>query len=236
MGVDKSSARIRQMFGEIARRYDFLNHFLSAGIDRRWRRRTVAEVPPGAGPVLDVCTGTADLALEYWRASGGRVKVVGADFCRPMLKIAGEKCRQAGAGDALLLVESDALQLPFAAATFQVVCVAFGLRNVSDTDGGLAEMSRVCRPGGRVAVLEFSMPKSWLLRTIYKGYFRWILPRVGQAIAHNRQGAYNYLPESVREFPDATAMLRRMEAARLGQVKFRRFTWGVATLYTGVRT
>ena len=149
---------MRQMFAEIARRYDFLNHLLSLGIDRSWRRRCVRLVAPsGDGPILDVCSGTADLALGYWRAGGGRVRVVGADFCRPMLAIGLEKVNRAGADVAL--VEADAQRLPFADEMFEIVSVAFGLRNVSDTDQGLREMVRVCRVGGRVAVLEVSLPE-----------------------------------------------------------------------------
>jgi demethylmenaquinone methyltransferase/2-methoxy-6-polyprenyl-1,4-benzoquinol methylase len=239
MSVDKSDARVRRMFGEIARRYDLLNHVLSLGIDRHWRRRTVKLVPPSdRGPVLDVCTGTADLALAYARASrasGRGVRVVGADFCRPMLGIAAEKSRRAGAERHLALVEADAQQLPFADNTFQIVSVAFGLRNIRDTDQGLGEMVRVCRPGGRVAVLEFSLPRAWPLRTLYGWYFRHVLPRIGQAVARNRQAAYNYLPESVGEFPQREDLGRRMQSAGLSEVRFRPFTFGVAVLYVGVK-
>jgi len=164
MTIDKSSARVRRMFGEIAWRYDLLNHLLSLGIDRRWRRRTVRLVPPAdEGPILDVCSGTGDLALAYWRTSGRQVRVVGADFCHPMLVIASQKCRRAGAADRVVLLEADARRLPFPDNLFQIVCVAFGLRNLSDTDAGLREMVRVCRGGGRVAVLEFSMPGGGVL-------------------------------------------------------------------------
>lgn len=156
MPVDKSADRVRQMFGEIARRYDLLNRLLSLGIDRSWRRRTIRLAPPsGEGPILDLCTGTADLALAYWRAVRGTAPVVGADFCHPMLVIAREKVRRSGAGGSVSLVEADAQQLPFPDGTFQIVSVAFGLRNIADTDRGLREMVRVCRSGGRVAVLEF---------------------------------------------------------------------------------
>ncbi len=234
MTIDKSSARVRAMFGQIARRYDFLNHFLSLGIDRSWRRRTTKLVPPtDTGPILDICTGTADLALAYWRASGRRVPIVGADFCRPMLAVGRDKCRRAGADDRITLLEADARRLPFPDDTFQIVCVAFGLRNVSDTDEGLREMVRVCRPGGRVAVLEFSMPTAWPLGALYGWYFRHVLPRLGQALARNRQGAYNYLPASVGQFPQAEALAERMRAAGLEQVRFHRFTFAVATLYVG---
>jgi demethylmenaquinone methyltransferase/2-methoxy-6-polyprenyl-1,4-benzoquinol methylase len=224
------------MFGEIAGRYDLMNRLLSLGIDRRWRRRTVKLVPPvGEAPVLDVCTGTGDLALAYWRASGRRVRVVGADFCRPMLAIGGAKVRRAGAERKVALVEADVLRLPFPDDTFQIVCVAFGLRNLSDTGRGLREMARVCRPGGRVAVLEFSLPAAWPLRAVYGWYFRHLLPRIGQALARNRQGAYDYLPASVGEFPQREALAQRIGAAGLGDVWYRGLTFGIATLYVGVK-
>ena len=224
------------MFGEIARRYDLLNHLLSGGMDLWWRRRTVQLVPPGReGPVLDVCTGTADLAIGYWRAGEGRVQVVGADFCRPMLVRGGEKCRRAGASQGLLLVEADAQQLPFPDDVFQIVCVAFGLRNLSDPDRGLREMARVCRPGGRVAVLEFAMPQSRALGSMYRWYFRRVLPRIGQLLARNRQGAYNYLPTSVGEFSQGEALASRMRAAGMREVEYRDFTLGVAALYVGTK-
>lgn len=235
MSIDKSGGRVRQMFAEIAWRYDFLNHLLSLGIDRSWRRKTVRRVPPeGDGPILDVCCGTGDLALAYWRAASGRSRVVGADFCRPMLEIGAKKAAAAGAAD-LALVEADAQRLPFADDTFQIVSVAFGLRNVSDTDAGLREMARVCRPGGRVAVLEFSMPKSRSLKRLYGWYFGHVLPRVGQALARNRLSAYNYLPASVGQFPQHEALVRRMQAAGLGDCSFHPFTFGIATLYVGTK-
>jgi demethylmenaquinone methyltransferase / 2-methoxy-6-polyprenyl-1,4-benzoquinol methylase len=246
MTLDKSTARIQEMFGAIAGRYDLLNRLLSLGIDRSWRRKTVRLVPPdGDVPILDVCTGTADLALAYWRASGGTSPVVGADFCRPMLAVAREKCRRAGAlrlasaGTAdflrpgITLLEADTLRLPFPDDAFQIVSVAFGLRNLSDLDAGLREMVRVCRPGGRVAILEFSTPTVWPIGALYGWYFRRVLPRIGQALAQNRQAAYNYLPQSVGPFPQGESLADRMRAAGLTEVWFRRFTFGVATLYVG---
>ncbi len=234
MPVDKSADRVRQMFGEIARRYDLLNRLLSLGIDRSWRRRTIRLAPPSAeGPILDLCTGTADLALAYWRAVRGTAPVIGADFCHPMLVIAREKVRRSGAGESVSLVEADAQQLPFPDGTFQIVSVAFGLRNIADTDRGLREMVRVCRPGGQVAVLEFSMPQTGPFRTFYGWYFRRVLPQVGQALAGNRQSAYNYLPASVGEFPQGESLVRRMQEAGLREVRYHPFTFGIATLYTG---
>ncbi len=236
MTVDKSSSRVQKMFGEIAGRYDFLNRLLSAGVDRRWRRRAVRLAPPiGEEPILDVCTGTADLALDYWRAGGRKVKVVGADFCRPMLEVGREKLKRVGADDNIFLVEADALALPFANDSFQIVSVAFGLRNVSDTVLGLREMARVCRPGGRVVVLEFSLPRGRILRRLYEQYFRRLLPLVGQALAKNHHSAYNYLPESVAEFLQFDALAGLFRKAGLKDVGYRRLSFGIATVYTGVK-
>ena len=145
MPVDKSSDRVRRMFGQIAGRYDFLNHLLSLGIDRYWRWRTVRLVPPsGPLPILDVCTGTGDLALAYDRAAGGKTPIVAADFCHEMLAIGRQKAVAAGADARITFVEADAQALPVPSDAFQIVCVAFGLRNVADTDRGLAEMTRAC--------------------------------------------------------------------------------------------
>ncbi len=234
MAVDKSETRVRQMFGEIAPRYDLLNHLLSLNVDRYWRWRTVRTVPPQTdGPILDLCTGTGDLALAYRRAAGRNVTVVGADFCREMLTIGRQKGLAAGYNGELTFVEADAQQLPFPDDWFQIVSVAFGLRNVTDTDRGLREMTRVCRPGGRVAVLEFSLPAWQPFRAIYGWYFRQVLPRIGQALARNRQEAYSYLPASVGEFPSGEALAQRMRAAGLRDVRFYPLTLGIATLYVG---
>src|SRR5438067_340650 len=140
--LDKRETRIRRMFGDIAPRYDLLNHLLSLNVDRSWRKRTTRLVPPqGDAPILDLCTGTGDLALTYDKAAGGRVPIVGADFCHPMLVRAIDKTARRQSSGRVRYVEADAQQLPFADDTFQIVCVAFGLRNVTDTDRGLAEMA-----------------------------------------------------------------------------------------------
>lgn len=234
MPVDKSTERVRQMFGEIAARYDLLNHVLSFGVDVYWRWETVRRVPArGTAPILDVCTGTGDLALAYWRRTGRKVPIVGADFCQPMLDRATIKARRAGAADRVRFVLADAESLPFRDATFQIVCVAFGLRNVADTDRALAEMARVCRPAGRVAVLEFSFPTAEPLRSIYRWYFHRLLPWVGQQLARNRHAAYNYLPASVGEFPQGQALAHRLQQAGLAEVEFRPLSFGIATLYVG---
>ncbi len=232
--VDKSGPRIRQMFGEIAGRYDLLNHLLSLNVDRYWRWRTVHAVPPvPGGKVLDMCTGTGDLALAYHRAAKGESQVVGADFCHEMLAIGRQKSERAGAQHALTFVEADAQNIPLASNQFHVVAVAFGLRNVADTDAGLAELVRVCAPGGQVAVLEFSTPRWQPFKAIYGWYFRNVLPRIGQLVSRNRHSAYRYLPESVGEFPQDEQLAERMRAAGLSDVWYRSFTLGVATLYVG---
>lgn len=232
--VDKSNERVRKMFGEIAPRYDLLNHVLSMNVDRYWRWRTVRLAPPqGNHPILDVCTGTGDLAFAYYKRTQGKVPIVGSDFCREMLDISDAKKSKFKCNEQITFVEADSQGLPFADNHFQLVTVAFGLRNVSDTDAGLSEMTRVCEPGGRVAILEFSMPRWQPFKAVYGFYFRHILPKIGQWLARNREQAYSYLPESVGQFPSGQALVERMEAAGLRDVRIHPLTLGVATLYVG---
>jgi len=239
--VDKSEQRIRQMFGEISPRYDFLNHLLSGGTDWYWRWRAVRAAPPqGSSPILDVCTGTGDLAVAYWKRGQGKIPVIGTDFTHEMLVLADKKTvklreRSQSAGISFSFVEADTQRLPFADNQFQIVSVAFGLRNVTDTRRGLREMVRVCKPGGRIVVLEFSLPGNRLLRSSYLWYFKNVLPRIGQFFASNRQQAYNYLPSSVAEFPHGQTLADIMRECGLSSVKFTPLTFGVATLYVGVK-
>jgi demethylmenaquinone methyltransferase/2-methoxy-6-polyprenyl-1,4-benzoquinol methylase len=244
--IDKSNARVRRMFGQIAPRYDLLNHVLSLNVDRYWRWRTVRRVPPmGAGPILDVCTGTGDLAIAYARAGMNVVRrlgsgakppaVIGADFCREMLEVAERKRAKSMVADVLTFVEADAQRLPFEDGQFQIVSVAFGLRNVFDTDAGLREMIRVLRPGGKLAVLEFSMPTWGPFERLYRWYFRRVLPKVGERLSRNDNEAYAYLPATVAEFPSGAALANRMVAAGLKSAEFIPMTLGIATLYVGVK-
>lgn len=237
--LDKSEPRIRRMFGEIAGRYDFLNHFLSGGTDVYWRSKTVRTCAPrGTAPILDVCTGTGDLALAYWRKGKRKVPVVATDFTHEMLQLANRKLARAARRSEeapVAFLEADTQRLPFADDLFQIVSVAFGLRNVTDTDLGLREMTRVCRPGGKVAILEFSMPANPVLGRLYRAYFNAVLPRVGQWLARNRHSAYNYLPASVSEFPSGAALAERMRQAGLAEVVWLPLTFGIATLYVGTK-
>lgn len=222
------------MFSQIAPRYDLMNHLLSLGIDILWRKRTVRELRlDGTLPILDCCTGTGDLALMLSNRVAGRVAVVGTDFCAPMLQLAKKKHTASGSRFPVRFLEADTQALPFEDAAFQAVTVAFGLRNVQDTDAGLRELTRVCAPGGQVAVLEFSQPTVPGLRQLYQAYFKYVLPRVGQRLAKNQASAYEYLPNSVLEFPCGQALAERMRAVGLRDVRVIPLTCGVSTLYVG---
>jgi demethylmenaquinone methyltransferase/2-methoxy-6-polyprenyl-1,4-benzoquinol methylase len=224
------------MFGEIAPKYDRMNHLLSMNVDRYWRWRVVRLVrPEGNQPILDICTGTGDLAFAFYKKTAGQTPIIGADFCREMLDIGERKKSRAGINGQITFVEADAQHLPFPDDHFQIVSVAFGLRNVADTDQGLREMTRVCRPGGRVAVLEFTMPRWQPFKAIYGWYFRNVLPRLGRWLARNKSNAYDYLPVSVGEFPQGEALAQRMRAAGLSRVDYYPFTMGIAMLYVGVK-
>ncbi len=223
------------MFRQIAPKYDFMNHLLSLNIDRYWRWRSVRRLRlQDSLPVLDTCTGTGDLALAIARQGPKSVDVVGSDFCHAMLEIASRKAiRQPDTAQRVRFLEADSQYLPFADEIFQCVTVAFGLRNVTDTKRGLHEMARVCRPGGQVLVLEFSRPRMWGLRQSYNFYFKHILPAIGQWFASNDKSAYQYLPESVGQFPDGQALADLMTEAGLCDVSYTPLTFGVATIYEG---
>lgn len=232
--IDKSGQRVQRMFGQIAPYYDRMNHLLSLNVDRYWRWWTVKKLNPLPGePILDVCTGTGDLAFAFQRATGGKSPIVAADFCPEMLEIGRRKQAAALIGSELRFIEADAQDLPLESDRFAIVAVAFGLRNVADTARGLAEMTRVCRPGGQVAVLEFSTPRVQPLRGLYLFYFRHILPRIGQFFARNDLAAYEYLPATVAQFPDGEALAERMRGVGLKNIKYWPLTFGIATLYVG---
>ena len=229
---DSFPAKIHYLFSAVAPRYDFLNHFLSLGFDVAWRRVTARALrsvlaQPGS-LVVDLCCGTGDLTLALARLSAG--KVIGTDFCNPMLLLAHVKV---GRGSRrCLLVESDALVLPFRDNSVDAIAVAFGFRNLADYPRGLREMHRVLKPGGKVAILEFSQVRTPLFGRLFRFYFRHILPGLGNWISGVR-GAYNYLQDSVSRFADQQALVAALEGCGFRKVSYRNFTGGIATLHLG---
>jgi demethylmenaquinone methyltransferase/2-methoxy-6-polyprenyl-1,4-benzoquinol methylase len=232
--LDDRNRAIGEMFSRIAPRYDLLNRLLSAGADRRWRRAAVSEMTPASGGrYLDLATGTADMALEIVRQKGKSASVAGADLSVEMMRIGIAKCVKAGPGVDVSFVRAPAEALPFRDAAFDSACVAFGIRNVVDRKLGLGEMCRVVRPGGRVVVLEFSVPRGSVLGALYRFYFTRVLPRIGGLVS--RREAYEYLPDSVLSFPEPAEFEAMMRAAGCSSVTSRPLTFGIVTLYVGVR-
>jgi demethylmenaquinone methyltransferase/2-methoxy-6-polyprenyl-1,4-benzoquinol methylase len=226
--------RVRRMFASVAPTYDLLNHLASANIDKSWRRRAVqlSQLPENAA-VLDLCTGTGDLALAYCCAEPPPARVIGTDFCAPMLQIGREKAAGHAHGGRLNFLEADALRLPFADGTFDVVSCAFGLRNLSSTQAGLNECFRVLRPGGRAVILEFTLPTSPLLRILYQLYFQTVMPFAATVISGDRTGAYRYLPKSVNSWPSPTELEAQFRAAGFTQVDHHLLTFGIAAVHRG---
>ena len=221
------------MFARIAGRYDLLNHLLSGNVDKSWRRLVARTLEPSlveGARVLDVACGTGDLSRVLARA--GAASVIGLDFCRPMLEIARHK---AADDDRIVpFIEGDALRLPFADEAFDVVTIAFGLRNLAGVEDGLRELLRILKPGGRAAVLEFSSPVVPGFRALFRFYFTRLLPRIGGWLSGSR-GAYSYLPDSVSRFPDQESLAALMRGAGFEEVGYRNLTGGIAALHTGTR-
>lgn len=231
MRPDKSPSRIAGMFDAIAPRYDLLNHLLSAGLDRRWRAAGVASLQLAAGArVLDLCTGTGDLAIAAVRA-GTDVSVVGVDFAGEMLRLGREKLQARGLTRAIRLVRGDATRIPLADRTCDAAMVAFGIRNVAEPEAALAEIARVVRPGGRLAILEFGEPRIPGIRTLYLWYFRYVLPLVGRRVSKH-DSAYAYLPASVGQFPPPADFARLIEQRGFANVLAVPLTFGIVYLYT----
>lgn len=225
----EASRYVRTMFGEVAPRYDFLNHLLSANIDKYWRARTVRRLRPvldrADATVLDLCCGTGDLTLGL--AKGAKARVLGSDFCHPMLVGAAVKPGMRP------LFEADALRIPVRDASLDAVGVAFGFRNLVNYRAGLEEMRRVLKPGGIAAILEFSTPPNGAFRAVYEFYSRRILPAIGGMLSGSRD-AYTYLPESVKRFPGAEELASEMRRAGFADVQFERMTFGIVALHRGV--
>lgn len=227
--LDKSGQAIRDMFAGVAPRYDLLNHLLSASLDLVWRKKAAAALglPPGA-EVLDLCCGTGDQATALGRRGA---RVAAADFCVPMLAIARRKFGRMGRPRPAALA-ADALALPFPGRRFQGATVSFGLRNVANLDAALRQLASVLRPGGRLVVLEFAVPRIRPLRGLYLFYFRRLLPWIGRLVSR-RGAAYTYLPESVLEFPQRQGFLDRMAAAGFTGLAWNDLSAGIVCLYSG---
>ena len=230
ISAEDHARRVRDMFARISPRYDLLNHLLSANVDKRWRRAVTRKVrtllPAEGAQVLDVACGTGDLSIALFENTGA--KVVGLDFCRPMLERAAKKNRR------LPFVEGDALRLPFEEGAFDAVTIAFGLRNLSSVEDGLKELRRVLKPKGWAAILEFSKPTMPGFRALMATYCTRLLPRIGGIISGSRS-AYEYLPDSVSRFPDQPALAALMRDAGFDEVAFENLTGGIAALHTGRR-
>ena len=219
---------VEAMFDRIARRYDLLNRVMTVGLDGRWREQAaaVADVASG-GSAVDVCCGTGDLSLALWRRVEPRGRVVGVDFAQNMIDIAREKARHAGAGGTEFM-QGDALALPFGDDQFDASTVAFGIRNVTDLDGCLREMSRVVRPGGKVVVLEITMPER--LQGFYGAWFDRLVPVLGRVLGKDG-AAYSYLPASVKRFPQPRALAARMHGVGLVDIRWRLLAGGIVALH-----
>jgi len=232
--LSKSPARIAGMFDAIAGRYDLLNHLLSAGIDRRWRRAAIRSLElRGRERLLDVCTGTADLAITARTAAPHAARVVGVDFAGAMLRIGHDKLLRGGLADRVTLVQGDATRLPIGDRSVDGVTVAFGIRNVERIEAACAEMYRVLAPDGRLAILEFAVPRAPVIGQIYRWYFTRVLPRIGGAIA--RHDAYGYLPASVDAFPAPEEFVKVLRQSGFTGILARPLTLGIVYLYTARR-
>ncbi len=225
---------VREMFSGIARRYDFLNHFLSVNTDKRWRRLVRTKLQETLdnenAVILDVACGTGDLSLELQK--NARAKVFGTDFCRPMLSIAFDKNEKNA--EQIPYVEADGMNLSFADASFDAVTIAFGLRNFSNWQDGLRELHRITKPGGKLVILEFSTPIVPGFKQIFNLYFTQILPRVGGAVSGSR-GAYEYLPDSVSRFPDQKGLAEMMRKTGFSSVEYQNLTGGIAAIHSGIK-
>lgn len=233
-GEEQHAKAVHEMFSGIAGRYDLLNHLLSANVDKRWRKKVAGVLAPiledPNALVLDVACGTGDLAIEL--KNSGSARIIGTDFCRPMLAIADDKASENDLG--IPFLEGDGMRLSFADGTFDAVTIAFGLRNFSNWERGLAELFRVLKPSGKLVVLEFSSPMIPGFKQAFRFYFASILPRIGGLVSGSR-GAYEYLPDSVTRFPDQKGLAALMGQIGFSNVEYRNLTGGIAAIHSGTR-
>ncbi len=230
--LNKSPEQVGAMFNDIAYRYDFLNHFLSLGIDKVWRKKLIRRLNSGhPKTVLDIATGTADLAIQLAK-SAPNVKITGIDIANQMLEVGRQKLNKSGLSDRISLIYADSLSIPFPDASFDAAMVAFGVRNFADPVKGMNEAYRVLKPDGKLFVLEFSMPKGIFMPILYRIYFKAILPLIGRFISGHRM-AYTYLPDSVTSFPDGEDFINLMIKAGFKNCVFKPLSFGIATLYEG---
>lgn len=230
---ESKKEEIREMFNNIAPTYDLLNHTLSANIDKIWRRKAIAalrEIKPLH--ILDVATGTADLAIEA--AKLGPEKIIGVDISEEMLKVGVEKIKKRGLSDLIELQVGDSENLAFEDDYFDAITVAFGVRNFENPGKGIEEMYRVLKPGGRLAVLEFTNPNVWIIKVLYHFYFRQVLPLVGKLISKDFS-AYKYLPQSVAAFKQRDEFVGMMKESGFGKAWYKDLSFGIASLYIGVK-
>ena len=225
-------AQVALMFNNIAKRYDFLNHFLSLGIDKLWRRRAIKQVKEiKPAKILDVATGTADLAIEALKLNPE--KIVGIDISTEMLNIGRLKLENKGITN-IELLEGDSEKINFTDGYFDAVTVAFGVRNFENLNQGLKEMNRILKPGGKAVILEFSSPRNFPVKQIYYLYFKFLLPFIGRFISSDHS-AYSYLPESVNNFPGGKDFLKVFEKCGYINTKNISLTFGIASIYTGMK-
>jgi demethylmenaquinone methyltransferase / 2-methoxy-6-polyprenyl-1,4-benzoquinol methylase len=230
--LSEKGEKIQEMFGTIAPRYDFLNRLLSLGIDRGWRTKAVRLIKYQEGSrILDVATGTGDVALEIARRTPDSVKITGADFCQEMVELGKAKVASSPFAGRIDFQVAPCEDLPFPNNTFDSITIAFGIRNIVDRKLGLAEMWRVLKPGGRLIILEFSTPRSQFFRQIYYFYFRRLLPVIGGLFS--RYNAYKYLPDSVLEFPSHEEFSQMITEAGFKNIHIKDLTFGIASIYAG---
>ena len=231
-GVSKKE-QVAKMFNNISHRYDFLNHLLSLGIDKVWRKKAISVLKPlSPKKILDVATGTGDFAIQSMELNPD--KIIGIDISEGMLDVGRRKITARNLGDKIELIRGDSENIPYSQNKFDAVTVAFGVRNFENLARGLSEIKRVLRPGGMVVILEFSKPAAFPFKQLYHFYFRFVLPRIGSLVSSDKS-AYTYLPKSVEAFPDGEDFLRILQDVGFKDTQCSSLTFGISTIYIGTK-